>query len=152
MIDTYAGTGGTEATPDGAAVGGTPLQGPRTLAIAPNGDLFVALREGNMIFRIDVKTQTLHRVAGTGQTGYEGGGGPALDAKLSGPKGLEYGGDALYLADTESNTIRRIDLQSGMISTVLAQLHRPHGVLIRGGLLYVSDSEGHRIVTIATAH
>src|SRR6202521_537097 len=67
LIETYAGTGEAAATPEGAPVRGTPLKGPRTLAMAGNGDLYLALREGNAIYRIDAKTQTLHRVAGTGQ-------------------------------------------------------------------------------------
>ncbi len=161
IIETYAGTGEAINTPDGAPVRGTPLRGPRTLAMAANGDLYLALREGNAIFRIDAKTQTLHRVAGTGEQGYSGDGGPALKAKLSGPKGLAYApGDSLYLADTESHTIRRIDLRTGIISTVLGtgvrgdgpeesplacKLSRPHGVFFANGELYVSDSEAHRI-------
>jgi len=161
IIETYAGTGEAVDTPDGAPVRGTPLRGPRTLAMAANGDLYLALREGNAIFRIDAKTQTLHRVAGTGEQGYSGDGGPALKAKLSGPKGLAYApGDSLYLADTESHTIRRIDLRTGIISTVLGtgvrgdgpeesplacKLSRPHGVYFANGELYVSDSEAHRI-------
>jgi sugar lactone lactonase YvrE len=168
IIELYAGTGEGKATPDGAAVAGTPVNGPRTLVLAPNGDLYLALREGNAIYRIDAKAQTLHRVAGTGETGYSGDGGPALNAKfggalarLAGPKGLSMGpGDTLYVADTESHAIRRIDLKSGIISTVLGtgvlgdgpetdplqcKLNRPHAVLFAGGVLYVADSEAHRI-------
>ena len=44
IIETYAGTGVAGPTPDGAPLAGTPLNGPRTLVQAPNGDLFVALR------------------------------------------------------------------------------------------------------------
>src|SRR5258705_3584817 len=128
IIETYAGTGEAAATPEGAPVHGTPLNGPRTLALAANGDLYLALREGNAIYRIDRKTQTLHRVAGTGEQGYSGDGGPALNAKLSGPKGLVPGADgALYLADTENHAIRRIDLKTGMIATVLGTGTRGDG-------------------------
>lgn len=148
VIDTYAGTGEPVSPPDGSPVHGTPLRGPRTLALAPNGDLYLALREGNSIYRIDAKTQTLHRIAGTGEQGYTGDGGPALNAKLSGPKGLAAGGDKLYVADTESHTIRSIDLKTGIISTVLDKLSRPHGVFYAGGVLYVADSEAHRILTL----
>jgi sugar lactone lactonase YvrE len=153
IIETWAGTGETTATPDGAPVKGTPLRSPRTIAMAPDGDLYLALREGNAIYRIDAKTQTLHRVAGTGEQGYAGDGGPALNAKLSGPKGLEYVNGNLYLADTESHTIRRVDLKTGVISTVLGNgtkgdLSRPHGLLFAGGVLYVSDSENHRILEL----
>src|ERR1700722_17839235 len=162
IIETWAGTGEAAPTPEGAPVKGTPLRGPRTLALSPAGDLFIALREGNAIYRVDAKTQTLHRLAGTGEKGYAGDGGPALESKLSGPKGLTYGdGDDLYVADTESHTIRRIALRTGIISTVMGtgtrgdapnpdplkfSLSRPHGVLFSGGVVYISDSEAHRIL------
>jgi len=161
IIETYAGTGEAKPTPDGAPVKGTPLNGPRTFAMARNGDLYLALREGNAILRIDRATQTFHHVGGTGEQGYSGDGGPALNAKLGGPKGLTIGpGDILYVADTENHVIRRIDIRTGIITTVLGtgtrgdgpepnplecQLSRPHGVLAANGVLYVSDSEAHRI-------
>jgi sugar lactone lactonase YvrE len=161
VIETYCGTGEAKATPDGAPVAGASLNGPRTLAPAPNGDLFLALREGNAIYRIDYRTKTLHRVAGTGRSGYSGDGGPALQADLGGPKGLAYSSrGALYVADTENHVIRRIDLSTGIISTVLGdgtrgdgpesdplhcRLSRPHGVHADASGLYVSDSESHRI-------
>ena len=164
VIETYAGTGTAAPTPDGAPVRGTPLNGPRTLALAPNGDLYLALREGNAIYRIDAASQTLHRVAGTGESGYAGDGGPALQAKLGGPKGLAIRGDALYVADTENHAIRRVDLKTQQIATVLGvgargdgpdgdpracRLSRPHGVFAAGSTLYVSDSESHRIRVVA---
>jgi sugar lactone lactonase YvrE len=161
IIETYAGTGEAKPTPDGAPVNGTPLKGPRTMAMASNGDIYLALREGNAIYRIDPKTQTLHRIAGTGEQGYSGDAGPALNAKLAGPKGLAYAAPGiLYIADTENHVIRSLNLNTGIISTVLGtgvrgdgpdgnplgcKLARPHGVLFANGLLYVSDSEAHRI-------
>jgi DNA-binding beta-propeller fold protein YncE len=161
LIDTYAGTGEAAATPDGAPVRGTPLKGPRTMALAGNGDLYLALREGNAIYRIDAVSQTLHHVAGTGESGYAGDGGAATAAKLGGPKGLAIADDgSLYIADTENHAIRRIDARTGIITTVLGtgtrgdgpesdplrcQLSRPHGVFAAGSTLYVSDSEAHRI-------
>jgi len=163
IIETYAGTGEAAATPEGAPVHGTPLKGPRTLAMARNDDLYLALREGNAIIRIDAKTQTLHRVAGTGKAGYSGDGGPAVDATLGGPKGLAYDGENLYLADTENHVIRRINLKTGIIVTVLGtgtrgdgpdadplncKLSRPHGVLFAKGVLFVTNSEAHRILEL----
>jgi sugar lactone lactonase YvrE len=165
-IDTYAGTGEATTTPDGAPVAGTPLNGPRAMAMGPNGDLYLALREGNAIFRIDARTQTLHRVAGTGEQGYSGDGGPALQATLRGPKGLAYGPNGqLYVADTENHVVRQIDLASGRISTALGtgergdgpettpaecRLARPHGLFVdEAGTLYVADSEAHRIRTLS---
>ena len=161
VIDTFAGTGEPLQTPDGAPVRGTPLRGPRTMALATNGDIYLALREGNAILRIDARAQTLHRIAGTGAQGYSGDGGPALAATLGGPKGLAWSPGQLFVADTENHAIRRIDLSSGIITTVLGtgvrgdgpetsplacKLARPHGLLAdASGTLYVTDSEAHRI-------
>jgi streptogramin lyase len=164
IIETYAGTGTASPTPDGAAVAGTPLNGPRTMALAPNGDIFLTLREGNAVLRIDRATQTFHRVAGTGEQGYSGDGGPALQAKLGGPKGIALAPDGrIFLADTENHVIRAIDPATGVISTIIGtgvrgdgpeadplqcRMSRPHGVFFAGGTLYVSDSEAHRIRTL----
>jgi streptogramin lyase len=168
IIELYAGTGEGKPTPEGAPVTGTPVNGPRTMVLAPNGDLYVALREGNAIYRIDSKAQTWHRLAGTGESGYSGDNGPALDAKfggslarLAGPKGMSLGPDnALYVADTESHAIRKIDLKSGIITTIVGtgvkgdgpepdplkcELNRPHAVLFANGVLYIADSEANRI-------
>ena len=159
-IETYGGTGERQPTPDGAAVSGTPLNGPRTIAIDRDGDIYLALREGNAIYRI-APDATIHHLAGTGEQGYSGDDGPARRATLAGPKGLAYGRRNLYVADTENHVVRRIDLKTGLITTVLGTgrrgdgpepdplrcgLSRPHGVLVdAAGVLYVGDSEAHRI-------
>jgi DNA-binding beta-propeller fold protein YncE len=159
-IATYSGTGERQPAPDGAPLKGTPLNGPRTLTFG-DGDLFLALREGNAIYRIAAKTATIHHVAGSGEQGYSGDGGQAVRARLAGPKGLAYAAGNLYVADTENHVIRCIDVKTGMITTVLGTgqrgdgpepdplrcaLNRPHGLLaVPGGLLYVGDSEAHRI-------
>jgi DNA-binding beta-propeller fold protein YncE len=160
-IDTYAGTGVAQPPSDGARVAGTPLNGPRTMVVDERGDLFLALREGNAIYRIATGTQTLHHVAGTGKQGFSGDGGPARAAELAGPKGLAYGGGSLFVADTENHVIRKIDISSGLITTILGtgergdgpetdplkcRLSRPHGLTVdSSGVLYVTDSEAHRI-------
>ncbi len=161
-VSTFAGTGERKPTLSGARVEGTPLHGPRALAFGPDGDMFIALREGNAVYRLDMNTMRYHHVAGTGEKGYSGDGGPARQATLAGPKGIEIGpDDAVYLADTENHSIRRIDLQSGVISTVAGDgtrrdgpdgnplkcgLARPHGVFVdTAGNVYIGDSENHRV-------
>ncbi len=162
VIETYAGTGEGKPTPDGAPLAGTPLNGPRAIAVDPKGNLYVALREGNAVYRIDAGAARIFHIAGTGEKGYSGDGGPAKQARLSGPKGIAYAGDgSLYIADTESHTIRRIDLRAGTIRTVAGtgergdgpdgdplacKLSRPHGVFVdRHGVVFIADSESHRI-------
>ena len=162
IVTTFAGTGGRAPTPDGAPVEGTPLNGPRALAFGPKGDMYIALREGNAVYRLDMRAMRLYHVAGTGQKGYSGDGGPAKTATLAGPKGIEVGPDsAIYLADTENHAIRRIDSTTGLISTVAGDgsahdgpdgdalkcgLARPHGVYVdQAGNVYIGDSENHRV-------
>lgn len=164
LINTFSGTGDRRPTPDGAPLKGTPLNGPRTFAFDSAGDLYLALREGNAIYRVDGKSLSLHHFAGTGEQGYSGDGGPARLARLGGPKGLAWSRDSLYVADTENHVIREIELKTGIIRTVLGTgqrgdgpepdplrcaLARPHGVLVDSrGVLYVGDSEAHRIRTV----
>ena len=164
-IQTIGGTGERQPTPDGATLEGTPLNGPRTMAFDKSGALYLALREGNAIHRVDPATRTIHHVAGTGVQGYTGDGGPARLATLAGPKGLAWARNALYVVDTENHVIRRIDLRTGVIATVLGTgqrgdgpepdplrcaLSRPHGVLVDSrGVIYVGDSEAHRIRMLA---
>ena len=164
LIDTFAGTGEQAATPDGASLAGTPLNGPRSLAFPISGtkdQLFLTLREGNAVLRVDLPARTIHRVAGSGRFGYAGDGGDALDADLSGQKGISVVEDAVYIADTESHTVRCIDRRRGEIATVLGDgsshdgpdgdplacgLARPHGVFATtDGRLFVGDTDNHRV-------
>lgn len=161
IISTYAGTGERGVAPDEGPLEGAALNGPRSIDTDTDGNVYLALREGNAVFKIERQTRRLTRIAGTGETGYSGDGGPARAAKLNGPKGIAYSPDgSVYIADTESHVVRRIDLKSGTIDTVMGTgmrgdgpdgdprrcaLARPHGLFLSRGALYVSDSENHRI-------
>jgi sugar lactone lactonase YvrE len=161
-ISTVGGTGERAPTPDRAPLAGTPLQGPRSLDTDAEGNVYLVLREGNAVFRMDLARGSLERIAGTGETGFTGDGGPALAATFSGPKGIAYSAadHALYIVDTENHAIRRMDLASRTVETVLGTgaradgpdgdplacgLARPHGVFVAGGIAYVTDSENHRV-------
>jgi sugar lactone lactonase YvrE len=150
-IDTWAGTGQRGSAADGASLTGTPLDGPRALAIDKAGNYYLALREGNAIYRLDVKGGKMYRFAGTGEKGFTGDGADARNAKLSGPKGVALAPDgSLYIADTENHAIRRV-AKDGIITTVAGngkrgELARPHGVFVDSkGLVYIADSENNRI-------
>ncbi len=90
-IETWAGTGERKPTPDGAPIAGTPLNGPRAITADPDGNLYLVLREGNAVYRIDTHDGRIYHVAGTGESGYSGDGGPAKLARLSGPKAHRLG-------------------------------------------------------------
>ena len=162
IISTLAGTGARLPTPDGAKFANRPLNGPRAIDFDRDGDLWLALREGNAIYRLDLKAGTIHHVAGTGVQGFTGNGGPAKQATLSGPKGISVAPDGdVYFADTESHSIRMIDLRHGTIELVAGngergdgpegdpvecKLARPHGIFVDAdGTIFVGDSENHRV-------
>lgn len=162
VIRTFAGTGERLATPDGAAITGTPLNGPRALDYDGRGSLYLALREGNALYRMDLQKGVLQHLAGTGKSGYGGDGGPAREALLSGPKGVAVGPDGnVYFADTESHTVRVYLPSEGVVRTVVGdgqkgdgpegaasgcRMDRLHGVYVSpDGVLYIGDSNNHRV-------
>lgn len=165
VITTFAGNGKRERTPDGGKFKGAPLNGPRTIDFDKKGAMWLALREGNQVFRLDMKRGTIHHIAGTGKKGFTGNGGPAKQATLSGPKGIAIApnGD-VYLCDTESDTIRVIDASTGKLELfcgtgkrgdgpdgdpLKCKMGRPHGVWIDpDGSVFIGDSLAHRVRVI----
>jgi DNA-binding beta-propeller fold protein YncE len=167
VISTFAGTGENAASPDQGGMLTSPLAAPRSIEIAPDGTMYLILRAGNKVFALNPAAGSMQRIAGTGEFGFEGDGGPALSAKFgapgsafNGPKGIALGGNTLYVVDTENHAIRAIDLGSRTISTVAGtgqrgdgpdgdprgcRMARPHGVFIQGRSIYIGDSENHRI-------
>ena len=162
IIRTFAGTGKSGPTPDGAPIAGTPLRGPRSLDFDRAGNLWLVTREGNQVLKFDLKAGTIHLVAGNGQKGFSGNGGPAKLAALNGPKGIALDRDGnAWLADTESHTIRMYDAKKDTIELMAGTgergngtesdplkcaLARPHGVYVDAdGSVYIGDSEAHRV-------
>ncbi|MDX2149277.1 MAG: hypothetical protein SFV54_00970 [Bryobacteraceae bacterium] len=160
-IETYLGTGERKPTPDGAPIEGTPFNGPRAIDFDARGNLYLVLREGNAVYKIDPRANRITHLAGNGKKGLDGDGGPATKAALNGPKGIALSKTGLYLADTENHAVRFIDLGTGIILTVAGngqrgdgpdgdpkncRMNRPHGVFVsRDRTLYIGDSEAHRI-------
>lgn len=162
IIRTLAGTGRPGPTPDGAPLAGTPLNNPRSLDVDRDGNPWIVTREGNQVFKLDLKAGVIRHVAGTGAAGFTGHGGPAKLATLSGPKGiaLDAAGNA-WLADTESHTVRMIDASTGNLEWIAGTgtagdggdgdpracaLHRLHGVFVDAdGSVFIGDSEAHRL-------
>jgi DNA-binding beta-propeller fold protein YncE len=170
ILTTFAGNGQNGRAPDEGTLTNIPLAGPRSLEITADGKWYLALREGNSIFVLDPAKSTLKRIAGNGTSGYSGDGGSALAAQfgslgaggLTGPKGLVVTPDGriMFVADCENHVVRKIDLKTGIISTLVGtgergdgpdgdplkcKLSRPHAVIVRNRTLYISDSENHRI-------
>lgn len=162
QISTFAGTGTAGPTPDGAPITGTPLKGPRSLEFDTEGNLWLATREGNQVFKFDLKANKITHIAGTGASGFTGNGGPAREATLKGPKGIsiDEAGNA-WLADTESHTVRMVEAATGKLLLMAGNgqkgdgpdgdplqcpMARLHGIFVDAdGSVFIGDSEAHKV-------
>lgn len=164
VIETFAGTGQAKHDGDGGPAKKAGVFGARAVAVGPEGNVYIVEREGHCLRVVDGKSGIIRMIAGTGKKGDSGDGGPARQATFNGPKELcvAHDGSAVYVVDTENQKIRRVDLKTGLISTVAgngqrgatgdggpavkAQLDRPHGVAVdKAGRLWIGDTNNHRI-------
>ena len=166
-ITTVVGIGGIGINNVGGYSGGggpalgAQLSRPRGLAVDRSGNLYIADLGNYRIRRVD-GSGIITTIAGIGESGYGGDGGPANKAQLYRPKDVIVDSSGnLYIADTDNNRIRRVDT-SGIITTIAgngyrgysgdggpaleAQLSRPEGVAVdNAGDLYIADTWNHRI-------
>jgi sugar lactone lactonase YvrE len=118
-IYTLAGTGVRGRPADGLPAVTQPLDDPNGVAVAPNGDVFVADTALNSVYRIDAGSGVISLLAGVGTAGTSGDGGPATDAELDLPVDVTVGPDgSVYIADAGSWRVRRVEASTGLISTV----------------------------------
>ena len=160
-IETIAGTGSFGWDGDGGPAARATLTAMSGLATDRDGNLYIADTWADRIRKIDPEG-TISTVAGTGEEGRGGDGGPAIDARLHLPHGVALDGSGnIYIADTENHLVRRVDA-SGTITTFagtgdagysgdggaanVAQLDEPHAVAIDpAGNVFVADT-GNRTV------
>src|SRR5579883_2748255 len=120
-IETFAGNGKARSTGDGkrAVKAGIPL--PVHIALDKDGRfLYLAESGSDRVRKIDLKEGTIHNFAGIGETCYSGDGGPCSEAALYLPLCLAFDSrNNLYICDSGSCRIRRVDQETGVISTVI---------------------------------
>lgn len=160
-----AAASGALSDPNGTTV--ALFQDPAGLAVAPNGDLFVADSQNHRICRVDRRTGVIVTVAGLGVPGFNGDAQPAATAMLNTPRAVTVAANGdLYIADTLNNRIRVVDAKSGQIRTIAgdgsmgrsasdvgdgglagrAHLSWPTDIaLTPSGDLYVADMRNNRI-------
>jgi sugar lactone lactonase YvrE len=137
----------------------THLVYPNGLALDRDGALFISDVGTHRVLKVD-RDGRLTVVAGTGEPGFGGDGGPADKAQLAAPSDLAFDGDGrLLVADTFNHRIRRIDTR-GVISTIVGDgkasystanatalavsLNNPQGITLDGaGNLYIADTYNH---------
>jgi hypothetical protein len=125
------------------------------------GNLYIADTLNNRVRKIDAGG-VITSVAGTGQIGHDGDGGPATAATLNGLADVAVGPDGIYIADTGNGCVRVLR-DDGTIATVAgvcgsagfagdggpataARLDRPGGIALdAAGNLYIADTHNQRI-------
>ena len=164
-ITTVAGTGERGAGGDGGPATQAQFAFPADVAVDGSGNLYIADRDTHRIRKVD-PTGRITTIAGTGEYGGDGDGGPAVQAQLTFPNGVAVDGSGnLYIADSGNDRIRKVD-STGTITTVAgigedvsdsgysgdggpavkAQLAGPVGVAVDGsGNLYIADRGNRRI-------
>ncbi|MBV7337387.1 hypothetical protein KFU94_55980 [Chloroflexi bacterium TSY] len=136
------------------------------VVVGPGGDIYVGDGVGR-IRRIDAQTELIATIAGTGQSGYQGDGGPATLARIGTPTAIDFDrAGNLYFADKVHHVVRRVGVD-GAISTVVgcgkagfspdgtaankAQINQPYGLAIGpNDTIYFADSANNRVRRITT--
>ncbi len=117
MISTVAGNGSSGFSGDAGPATQAQLNNPKSVAIAPDGTLYIADAGNNRIRRVG-PAGTISTLAGNGSNGFSGDGGPAANARLNQPNGVTVSADGtVFVADLGNNRIRRVGTD-GTISTV----------------------------------
>jgi len=177
VITTMAGggsgcSGETDFFGDGCPAKSAALNAPNGVALDGAGNLFIADEMDGLIREVNASTGVIIAVAGNGNLGYSGDGGPATSAELDMPEGvtLDGAGD-LYIADASNDVIRKVEAATGVITTVAgggsgcsgqtdaigdgcpaksAVLNWPENVTLDGaGNLYIADSSNQVIRKIS---
>jgi DNA-binding beta-propeller fold protein YncE len=114
------GTGVVGNSGDGGPASAAAVRDPHGIAVSRDGRMYVADTLNHTIRRIDLKSGVITTIAGTGEKGFAGDGGPASKAQFNGTYAiaLNRSGNRLYVADLENRRVRMIDTKTGVISTL----------------------------------
>jgi sugar lactone lactonase YvrE len=162
LVRTVAGTGAAGSAGDGGPATQARISGPRMIVLDSVGNLYIADSFNHRIRRVGTNG-VITTVAGTGVAGFAGDGGAATRARVREPRGIALADDrTLYIADTDNSRVRRVDLSTGIITTVVgdgvarfagdggqairASLRGPRGVAVdRQGRLLINDTGNNRV-------
>lgn len=161
IITTFAGNGEKVREGDGRPATEASILGARAVCMDSLGNTYICEREGNGVRKVD-NNGIMSTVAGTGERGYTGDNGLAIEAQWGSPKAIRCNAkDEIIVVDTENHALRKIDPASNIVTTIAgghlggdgdggpatdAGLERPHGCGIdKSGVIYIADSNNHRV-------
>ena len=170
IITTAVGTGEKGFAGDGGPAAEALLNGPFDIAFDRAGNLYFSDTFNHRIRRVEAATGIISTIAGNGEAGHSGDGGPAADAALNEPYGVvvDRAGN-VYTADRLNRRVRRIDARSGIITTLAgtgeaaysgdggpasqAGLAEPNGLALDADerRLYIADVADHRVRVVDLA-
>ncbi len=119
-----------------------------------DGNLFFVDMKAHVVKKVDRKTKAMTIVAGTGEPGFSGDGGPAVKAQLNQPHAIQFDPQGrLLICDIRNHRVRRVDLKTGTIETYLGGPDNP----VRGpraidfapdGTLWLAMREGNAVAKV----
>ncbi|MHB8901960.1 MAG: NHL domain-containing protein, partial [Thermoguttaceae bacterium] len=167
-LATIAGDGSRSYRGDGGPAAGATFNGMHNVAVTPDGTLYIADSWNHCVRQIDPRSGDIATLAGTGQAGFGGDGGPASQATFDFLMcvSLNPANDTLFVADLQNRRIRAVDLKSKVVRTVagngLAGVPRdgadatqsplvdPRAVAVDSqGTVYVLERSGHALRSVA---
>jgi sugar lactone lactonase YvrE len=147
-LATIAGDGSKSYSGDGGPAAEATFNGMHNVAVTPAGDVYIADSWNHCIRRIDKDTGSIDTIAGTGEAGFSGDGGPATAATFDYVMciTLNAANNRLYVADLNNRRVRSIDLETGIVRTVAGNGQR--GVPQDGASAVDSPLVDPRAVTV----
>jgi sugar lactone lactonase YvrE len=160
-MTTVAGTGRAGFSGDGGPAARARLNTPVGIAMDRHGNLYIA-DKGNHRVREVTADGVIRTIAGTGEIGTTGDGGPALKARLNGPHEVSVDADGnVYILGMGNHRVRIVS-PSGIIrafagtgrvgaggdgnNALQAEFNEPHDMALdQHGNLFISDTFNGRI-------
>lgn len=103
---------------DGRLAGGIEINSIQDLSVDPSGNVYIADQGDDKIWKVDATTGIITTLAGTGQGGFSGDGGPATSAQINNPRGVYADASGnVYIGDRSNHRIRKVDT-AGIITTI----------------------------------